>query len=72
MMSLYYPPQPPVLFTFYREAGLTIDDVALRGAGITVLSSGWYFWIEGWEEDIGPYSTEEECKAGFEEYIRSP
>ena len=29
---------------------------------------GWYFWIETWADEYGPYDTEEECEQKFKEY----
>ena len=68
MLAGSNPPRLPLPIVFYREAGLTIDDEALKEAGITVLSSGWYFWMEGWEDDVGPYPTEEECEEGLRKH----
>lgn len=29
---------------------------------------GWYFWDEAWADEIGPYSSEEDCKAACKKY----
>lgn len=44
-------------------------DEVLTEAGIIVINVGWYFLTFTWEDEHGPYLTEEACREGEEKYF---
>lgn len=45
---------------FYSSRSFTINDINSEGEFVeTILSQGWYYWMETWVDYSGPYETEE-------------